>query len=99
MILSRSMVFSDGSGADRFLQWVKSHADGLFGLTTEIRGLAVQGRTGWMFTAPQCACPGAQPRVIGIVRDGSRIDWLTINGPQATSDRLRAVLAAPTSND
>jgi hypothetical protein len=97
LVLSRSLAFRDAAGAEHFLSFVHDHADALFGLTTEVSPLAVGARSGWTFVAPQCACPGAQPRVVAVVQDGARIDWLTINGPQATTARARSLLAAPTT--
>lgn len=95
LVVSRELVFSDAAGAQRFLGYLHDHAEALFGLTTESVAVDVGGRKGWLFQAPECACPGAQPKIVGVLDDGSGLQWLSINGPRADRARMRALLAAP----
>jgi hypothetical protein len=97
LVLSRGLVFDSGVGAQGYLDFVHQHAEDLFGLTTTSAPLTVGNAVGWAFTAPECACPGAQPRVIGVVRDGTDLRWLVINGPRADASRLATLLAEATA--
>jgi hypothetical protein len=91
--VSRSLVFRQPSGAADFVQEVHDEATTYFGLGTEVAPLASAAGSGWLFRPPACACHLAQPLRLGVVQDGSRVVWLSINGPLATDSRLTALLA------
>lgn len=98
LVVSRTLVFRDQAGAERFLGYLHDHAAALFGLTTSSTPMSVPAGAGWAFTAPECACPGAQPTLVGVVRDGATLHWLSINGPQADTARLRSLYLAATTS-
>jgi hypothetical protein len=93
LVVSRSLVFRHPSGAADFVQVVHDKATTYFGLGTEVAPLASAAGSGWLFRPAACACHLAQPLRLGVVQDGSRVVWLSINGPLATDTRLTALLA------
>jgi len=100
-VISRSLVFGDPAGAAAYVAYVRAHATTYFGVATGVRPLKAQGRPGWLFSPPACACHLANPVLVGVVRDGSHVVWLDINGPKATRALLMRLLdpaeSAPTS--
>jgi hypothetical protein len=93
LVVSRSLVFRHASGAADFVQVVHDKATTYFGLGTEVAPLTSAAGDGWLFRPAACACHLAQPLRLGVVQDGSRVVWLSINGPLATDTRLTALLA------
>jgi hypothetical protein len=93
LVVSRALVFRRASGAADFVQQVHDKATTYFGLGTEVAPLDTAAGTGWLFRPPSCACHLANPLRLGVVQDGSRVVWLSINGPLATDKRLTALLA------
>jgi hypothetical protein len=87
-VVSRSLAFGSTRGAGRFVAFVRSKAASFFGVGTTVRRLVTDGRTGWVFDPPACACHLANPVLVAVLGDGSSVVWLEINGPDAT----RAVL-------
>jgi hypothetical protein len=93
LVVSRSLVFRHPSGAADFVQLVHDNATTYFGLTTEVAPLSTATGSGWLFRPPACACHLATPLRLGVVQDGARVVWLSINGPLASDTRLTTLLA------
>jgi hypothetical protein len=101
LVISRSMIFRDAAGARGFVTFVKANSVAYFGAVTASRPLVAQGRSGWLFTPPPCACHLANPAFIAVLDAGSSVVWLEINGPDATAallvNLLDPALSVPTS--
>jgi hypothetical protein len=100
LVVSRSLLFREDTGAQRFAAFVATNSGSYFGAGVEVHRLVAQGRSGWMFTPAPCACHLANPAFIGVLVQGSDVVWLEINGPDATPallvrllDPRRSVLA------
>jgi hypothetical protein len=87
-VVSRALAFASVDGARRFVAYVRSRAASFFGVGTTARQLVADGRTGWLFDPPACACHLANPVLVAVLGDGAGVVWLEINGPEAS----RAVL-------
>jgi hypothetical protein len=92
LVVSRSLVFDDPAGAQSFVAFVMSHTGSYFGAAAREHTLVAQGRSGWIFTPPPCACHLANPAFIGVLNAGSHVVWLEINGPDATPSLLVRLL-------
>jgi hypothetical protein len=101
LVISRSLIFKDATGASDFVGFVQGNYGAYFGITTTLHPLVAQGRSGWLFAPPLCACHLANPAVIGILDAGSSVVWLEINGPDATPallvNLLDPALSVPTT--
>jgi hypothetical protein len=101
LVISRSLIFKDATGARAFVGFVQANHGAYFGITTILQPLVAQGRSGWLFAPPLCACHLANPAVIGILDAGSSVVWLEINGPDATPallvNLLDPALSVPTT--
>jgi hypothetical protein len=91
-VQSRSLVFRSSSGASGFVAFVRSEAEPFFGVGTSVRAIASDGREGWLFVPPACACHLANPVLVGVLGDGRDVVWLEINGPDATRSVLLRLL-------
>src|SRR5205085_3672625 len=65
LVVSRSLVFGDQSGAESFTAFVHANAAAYFGAGVEVHPLGSGGRSGWMFVPPACACHGSNPAYVG----------------------------------
>ena len=92
LVISRSMIFKDAAGARDFVAFVQANYVAYFGAATTSRPLVAQGRSGWLFTPPPCACHLANPAFIGVLVAASSVVWLEINGPDATPALLVKLL-------
>lgn len=92
LVVSRSLIFKDATGARAFVAFVQANAWAFFGGVVEKQPLVAQGRSGWLFTPPMCACHMANPVIVGVLNDGSGVVWLEINGPEATPALLVSLL-------
>jgi hypothetical protein len=92
LVVSRSLVFGDAAGSQSFLAFVLSHSAPYFGTGVRQHAMVAQGRSGWIFTPPPCACHLANPAFIGVLNTGSHVVWLEINGPDATPALLVRLL-------
>jgi hypothetical protein len=92
LVVSRSLIFKDAAGARDFIAFVEANSDVFFGGFAGKHALVAQGRSGWLFMPPLCACHLANPVVIGVLEAGSRVVWLEINGPDATPALLVSLL-------
>jgi hypothetical protein len=92
LVISRSLIFKDATGARDLVAFVQTNGAAYFGATTTMRPLLAQGRSGWLFTPPPCACHLANPAFIGVLSDGPSVAWLEINGPAATPTLLVTLL-------
>jgi hypothetical protein len=97
LVVSRSLVFKNDTGARRFVAFVHDQSAAYFGNSVGEQTLFAQGRSGWQFTPASCACHLANPVVIGILSTGPTVVWLEINGPAATSSLLMSLLAPAAS--
>jgi hypothetical protein len=101
LVVSRSMIFKDAAGAHEFVAFVQANHVAYFGAATASRPLVAQGRSGWLFTPPLCACHLASPAFIGVLVAASGVVWLEINGPDATAallvNLLDPALSVPSS--
>jgi len=96
-VISRSLAFGGPGGAGAYVAYVRAHAAAFFGVGTGVRPLTAQGRTGWVFSPPACACHMANPVLVGVLKDGVHVVWLDINGPKATRALLVRLLAPASS--
>ena len=92
LVVSRSLVFGDPSGARSFVAFVSKNSRSYFGNAVEVRPLVSHGRSGWIFTPPPCACHMANPAFVGVLDAGSEVVWLEINGPDASPALLVRLL-------
>jgi hypothetical protein len=92
LVISRSLIFKDATGAREFVAFVQANHAAYFGGTTTLHPLLAQGRSGWLFAPPLCACHLANPAFIGVLEVGSSVVWLEINGPDATPELLVKLL-------
>jgi hypothetical protein len=90
---SRTLDFATAAGARAYVGFVHTHAAVYLGAYPTVRRFTSAGRSGWMFRAQSCACPGATALWLGVTSAGRRVTWLEINGPDATSRTLRALAA------
>lgn len=101
LVISRSLIFKDATGARAFVAFVQANYGAYFGITTTLQPLVAQSRSGWLFAPPLCACHLANPAFIGILDAGSSVVWLEINGPDATptllANLLDPALSVPTT--
>ncbi len=94
LVVSRSLLFANTAGAQDFATYVRDHAADFFGIGAQTQPLVAQGRAGWQFTPPPCACHLANPAYVGVLADGSLVVWLEINGPDATPALLAQLLVS-----
>ena len=97
LIRDREFIFDSASGAQKYLESVRSKAVAYFGEATGVSQFTSGSRSGYLFVPPECACHGANPVLTAVLADGARLSWVTINGPMATKQRLQQVLSATTS--
>lgn len=90
---SRTLDFTRPSGARAYVAFVRSHVAVYLGSYPTVRAFRSAGRSGWLFRAQSCACPGATPLWLGVASRGRRVTWLEINGPDATATTLRGLAA------
>jgi len=98
-VASRLLVFRDRAGAADFLAFVRAHADAWFGSSTQVTPVVADQRAGFVFEPSACACHLANPVLVAIVLDGSRLAWLEINGPDATRALLLELMAPSMSTE
>ncbi len=98
LVVSRSLLFDGPTGAADFVRLVHDDATTYFGEGTEVAPLSSSAGSGWLFRPTACACHLANPVRLGVVQDGSRVVWLSINGPLATDARLTALLSPALSS-
>jgi hypothetical protein len=92
LVISRSLLFTDVTGARSFVTFVRANSGAFFGGVVETHPMVAQGRSGWLFTLPSCACHMSNPAVAGVLDAGSGVIWLEINGPDATPALLVSLL-------
>jgi hypothetical protein len=92
LVISRSLIFGDAAGASAYVAFVKANSSAFFGDGDGVQPLDSEGRSGWTFSPPACACHMANPAVVGVVQSGAGVIWLEINGPDATSSLLASLL-------
>lgn len=92
LVVSRSLAFGDASGASNFVGFLHDNAGAYFGDATVVRALQAEGRIGWLFSLPPCACAKATPAFVGVLAVGSDVVWLEINGSDATPELLTRLL-------
>ena len=96
LIRDREFIFTSAQGAQTYLESVRAKAVAYFGEATGVSTFSSDGRTGYLFVPPECACHGANPVLHAVLANGPRLSWVTINGPMASKQRLQSVLTAPT---
>ena len=92
LVISRALLFRDATGARSFVSFVEANSGAFFGGVVETHPMVAQGRSGWLFTLPTCACHMSNPAVAGVLDAGSGVLWLEINGPDATPALLVSLL-------
>jgi hypothetical protein len=92
LVVSRALIFRKAVGAERYVAFVHEHEAAYFGIAVQAQHLSGPGVSGWRFVPPLCACHLANPALIGVLNSGSRVIWLEINGPTATSAVLVRLL-------
>lgn len=90
---ARTIDFARPAGARSFVGFVHAHIAAFIGAYPTVRRFAAGGRSGWMFRAQSCACPGATPVWLSVASAGRRVSWLEINGPDASARTLAALAA------
>ena len=92
LVISRSLLFRDFTGARSFVSFVQANSGAFFGGVVESHAMVAQGRSGWLFKLPSCACHMSNPAFAGVLDAGSGVIWLEINGPDATPALLVSLL-------
>jgi len=92
LVVSRALLFRNGTGARRYVAFVRQHQAAFFGVAAQAQQLSGPGASGWLFMPPLCACHLANPALIGVLNAGTRVIWLEINGPAATRALLMRLL-------
>ena len=92
LVVSRSLMFRDRSGATAFVDFMREHVAGFYPFAS-VEPLLATGKSGWMFEPPECACHMANPFLVAVSVRGRRVLWLEINGPLATPQALRSLFA------
>jgi hypothetical protein len=92
LVISRALIFRDAVGARHYAAFVREHQAAFFGSSVQAQRLPGRSASGWLFIPPLCACHMANPALIGVLNDGSRVLWLEINGPTATPALLMRLL-------
>ena len=87
-VASRTLAFRDAAGAAAFMSYLHRHADAWFGGATQALPIVSSQRSGYVFEPPMCSCHLANPVLVGVVQEGTRLAWLEINGPDATQALL-----------
>jgi hypothetical protein len=90
---SRTLQFARAAGARAYVAFVRAHVADYLGSYPTVRAFRSAGRSGWLFRAQSCACPGATPLWLGVASAATRVTWLEINGPDATAATLRTLAA------
>jgi hypothetical protein len=90
---SRTLQFSHPSGARAYVAYVRTHITDYLGSYPTVHPFSSAGRSGSLYRAQSCACPGATPLWLAVASAGARVTWLEINGPDATAAALRALAA------
>jgi hypothetical protein len=90
---SRTLDFRTAAGARAFVSFAHGHVAAYLGVYPTVRRTEAGGRSGWVFRAQSCACPGATALWLGVASAGRRVTWLEINGPAATAASLAALEA------
>jgi hypothetical protein len=90
---ARALRFESADGAARFLRYVRERPATVLAGGTAAKELAVGARRGWLVVGAPCSCHLATPVLTGVVADGATVTWLEINGPRATRQALRRLLA------
>jgi hypothetical protein len=93
LVVSRTLRFKTAAGAANFTSFVQKHAGDYVGQIPGVKPLVVAGRRGTLITAPLCTCHMAEPALLGVVSQGTRVTWLEINGPAAKPKLLEQLLA------
>jgi hypothetical protein len=88
-----TLQFARAAGARAYVAFVRAHVADYLGSYPTVRAFRSAGRSGWLFRAQSCACPGATPLWLGVASAGTRVTWLEINGPDATAATLRTLAA------
>jgi len=96
LVVSRSLLFEDPAGAQRFVSFVRANAKAYFGTAVQTHQVVSRGHWGWLFTPTACACHLANPAFTGLVATGRTVSWLEINGPDASPALLTSLLRATT---
>jgi len=99
LVVSRALMFRNPAGARHYVSFVREHQTAFFGGFVQARRLADRALSGWLFTPPLCACHMANPALIGILDSRTRVIWLEINGPAATSALLERLLGVVRNSD
>jgi hypothetical protein len=95
-VVSRTLDFAAPAGAAGFVAFVRDHPDTYLGPVKTSRAVDTGGRRGVVLTARGCGCHGETPLLLYVASEGSRVSWVMINGPRATTARaLRLGAAAP----
>lgn len=92
LVISRALIFRNAAGAQRYAAFVREHDAAFFGASVQAQRLPGRHMPGWLFIPPPCACHMANPAMIGVMSAGSRVLWLEINGPTATTALLVRLL-------
>lgn len=95
-VVSRTLDFGSAQGAAGFVHYVRAHPDSYLGNLKTAQTFSARGRSGFILTAQGCGCHGETPLLLYVASEGSRVTWVMINGPRATTARaLRLGAKAP----
>jgi hypothetical protein len=95
-VVSRTVDFATPAGAAGYVAFVRDHPESYLGPVKSTEAVAAGGRRGVVLTAQGCGCHGETPLLLYVASEGSRVTWVMINGPRATTARaLRLGAEAP----
>jgi hypothetical protein len=92
-VVSRTLEFEDGAGAQAYLDYFHSHLADAYGPGTSASPIESEGRIGFLIDPAACACHRAEPTLTALVAEGPRVTYLEVNGGGAKRDRLEELLA------
>jgi hypothetical protein len=88
IVVSRTVQFDTPAGASAYLDYIRANADTVNGVSTQ-KPQTNRGRSGVVVHPQACACHMAAATFIGLLRDGSRVSYLSLTGPTASASMLQ----------
>ena len=88
IVVSRTVQFDTPAGASAYLDYLRANADTVNGVSTQ-KPQTNRGRSGVVVHPQACACHMAAATFIGLLRDGSRVSYLSLTGPTASASMLQ----------
>ena len=88
IVISRTVQFDSPAGASAYLDYLRANANTVYGVSTQ-KPQRNRGRSGVVVHPQACACHMAAATFLGLLRDGSRVSYLSLTGPTASASLLQ----------